>query len=337
MAAPVDLSDPAWFLRDYRPEQDGFVFSHVALENLTRPAFLDQRMGLDAEAVQIAAADVLDATRPAATPGLLFHTAFCGSTLLSRALEAPPRAVSLKEPLVLHALARVQLAGRWNAAAQDRLRAALALLARPWAPGGRVLVKPANQANGLLPQILAAAPQAPAVLLYSDLREFLVSCLKKGPEAEVPIRWMAQALLPFTRLPARLGIDPRAPFNLIEACVLAWYAQMELYAQALEHDHADRLRTLDFATVLAAPVPTVERCARWLGLGSEGVGARVASTFGRESKSQTPYDPTQRAAEREQVLQAHGALVERALAWAEAVVQPAAITPRVWKPLTAPA
>ncbi|HZH43001.1 MAG TPA: hypothetical protein VEY50_02805 [Lysobacter sp.] len=334
MASPVDVADPGWFLFDYRPEHDRFAFARVPLERLTRSAFLDQRLALDEAPVALDAGSVLaDLPTPLASPALLFHTAFCGSTLLARALDAPPDAVSLKEPLALHSLGRAALRTGWSEPLPARLRAALTLLARPWTPDGRVLLKPANQANGLLPHILAAAPDARAILLYSDLREFIVSCLKKGPEAETRVRWMAQALLPFTTLPARLGLDVRTPFNLVESCALAWYAQIELYADALANDRSDRLRSLDLDTMLAAPADVVDACAAWLGLSGQDVAARAARVFGRNSKTDAPYDPLKRAAERDEVLREYGPLVDSAVGWAQATVGAVAVQPADWKPL----
>src|SRR5690606_3216228 len=114
-----------------------------------------------------------------------------------------------------------------------RLATVLALLGRSWTPGGRVLIKPTNQVNSLIGRILALQPDSAAILLYSSLEQFVVSCFEKLPLAETRIRWMAQHLLVGSELSARFGISPRHPFSLPEACVFTWYAQMERYAKAL--------------------------------------------------------------------------------------------------------
>ena len=310
----------------------------VTLEELGSATFLDRR-GLR---VDSATSEVLD---PASisrgelpAPSFLFHTAFCGSTLLARALHAPPRAVALKEPLILHSLAtagmRAPAGSDRNRIAED-LASALALLSRPWAPGGRVLIKPANQINGWMARILSASPRSRAVLLYSDLRSFMISCFKKLPASEQRIRWMAQALLHDSQLATRLGIDPSANFNLVESCALAWYAQMERYGEALREDVGDdRLRSLDFAQVLAAPADSTAACARWLLLDDDGLDERVHAAFSRHSKATAgTYDALDREQENARVLDMFGPTIDRAMCWASEVMAPAVEMPQ-WKPLT---
>ncbi|MDI9237339.1 hypothetical protein QLQ15_00235 [Lysobacter sp. LF1] len=334
MAEP-DLADPRWFPADYDAGSGRFRFVHVELSDLGDAPFLDRRLAIDwAHGFDVAVRDLPDHVDAHAS--FLFHTAFCGSTLLARALHAPPRAVSLKEPLALHALAMARLKAR-TAQELGEVAAALprylALVSRPWAEGGRVLIKPANQANGLLDSILSAQPRARAVLLYSSLRSFMVSCFKKLPDSEQRIRWMAQALLRDTQLSRRLGIEPGGAFNLVESCALAWYAQMERYALALDADTDDRLRTLDFDEVLAAPSDRVRDCAGWLQLADEGLDERVPRVFSRHSKgSSAAYDSEERDRENARVLDAFGETIDRAVDWAEGSIGPAALMPR-WKPL----
>lgn len=334
MAEP-DLADPRWFPADYDAGSARFRFVRVELSDLGDAPFLDRRLPIDwAHGIDVAVGDL--PARGDVPASFLFHTAFCGSTLLARALHAPPHAVSLKEPLALHALAMARLKAR-TTEESDGVFAALprylALVSRPWAEGGRVLVKPANQANGLMDSILSAQPQARAVLLYSGLRGFMISCFKKLPDSEQRIRWMAQALLRDTQLSRRLGVDPGGAFNLVESCALAWYAQMERYALALDADTDDRLRTLDFDEVLAAPSDRVRDCARWLQLAQDGLDERVPRVFSRHSKGNSPaYDSDERDRENARVLDAFGETIDRAVAWAEDSIGPAALMPR-WQPL----
>lgn len=334
MAVP-DLADPGWFPTEYDAASRRFRMRWVTLEELGDATFLDRRMKIRSrETVDIDADTVAFDDLPA--PSFLFHTAFCGSTLLARALHSPPRAVALKEPLVLHTLAttgmRAAAAGT-RSRRNDDLARGLALLSRPWTPDGRVLIKPANQINGWLPQILAASQDSRAILLYSGLREFMVSCFKKLPESEQRIRWMAQALLRSSPLAPRLGIDPETPFNLVESCALAWHAQMDIYAHALRGDRDDRLRSLDFAQALAAPAQSVRACAQWLRLDAEGLDERVGDVFSRHSKATAgSYDAGERERENTRVIDAFGATIDRAVAWANDAVGPAIEMP-VWEPL----
>lgn len=331
-AAVIDPADPGWFPLDYNGRKDTFVFAKVTLDALGSAAFLDRRFTAHTHSIVEYPARELSAPSPRA-PSFLFHTAFCGSTLLARALHAPPSAVALKEPQALLSLA--MLPPELRVLADARLRSTLFLLARPWSEHGRVLVKPTNQANNLIAPILAACPASRAILLYSSLEEFLLSCFKKLPEAETRVQWMAQHLIAGTRLANNLGISPRQSFNLVESCVLTWFAQMELYANALAADGGDRLRTLDMHAMLASPETCVRACSRWLQLDEgEDVAARVAAVFSRDAKFEgREYDASRRESDKARIQARFGPMIAQALQWAQTQVAPAATLPANWKPL----
>ena len=335
MRALPDLGEPSRFPFDYDDASDEWLLATLTLDQIGGAAFLDARMGVTREdTVRLADSDAT--LTPLAEPpaAFLFHTAFCGSTLLARALDAPPRAVALKEPLVLTTMTRLSLQ------APPRLDAlldrALKLLGRPWAKDGAVLVKPTNLVNRIAPRILALAPGSRAILMHASLREFLVSCFKKLPQAEVAVRWMAQTLVRDTTLAQRLGLRGDEPYNLVEACVLTWHAQLEVYARLLGADARDHLRTLDMATMLERPAATVAACARFVGLDAalDGLETRVAAEFSRDSKkSARDYDAGHRAREKSELEARYGEVIEQALAWSRDAVAPHAILPRDWKPL----
>lgn len=336
MPVAFDPRDPRHYVADYDVANDALLVADVAPALLARAPFLDRRLEIDWDGALRVPASTVDAPDSPA-PAFIFHTAFCCSTLLARALDAPPGVVALKEPLALMSLSAASLDATFaRDRLDDRLHRTLALLGRPWAGDGRVLIKPTNLVNRLLPRILAVAPGARAVLLYSSLREFLVSCCKKLPQAETRIRWMANHLLPGSSLARTLGVDPAHPFNFVEACVLTWYAQMELFGQALARDGGQRLASLDMDVLLADPPGTVARCARWLALDAalDGLDARVGAEFSRHAKAtDQPFDPAAREEEKRRVLARWGGLIDQAEAWAKQAVGPAAQLPREWHPL----
>lgn len=335
----LDLSDPGWFPVDYLLHIDQFRVMLLDVDAIGDSSFLDRRLQVnDAEEVFIDA-EGLRVTAPAYPPAFVFHTAFCGSTLLARALHAPPLHVSLKEPSVLLSLSSASLAETTAIDTQridHRLDSAIALLARSWTPGGRVLIKPTNQANRLIERILQNQPASRAILLSSSLEEFVVSCFKKLPVAETRIRWMAQHLLAGSELAARLGIPANYNFSLPESCVFTWYAQMERFARVLDGDGGDRLRTLDLQTMLAAPVACVTAAAAWLDLQSppQALAERVAGVFQRDSKTpQRAYSHGQRELEKAAVQVRFGEVIGRTLEWARTSIEPHARLPMHGKAL----
>ena len=332
------VSDPAWFPVGWDAATDTFRFAGLDATRVGDAAFLDKRLCIDVDAAEAVPAGEFAALRAApleSPPAFLFHTAFCCSTLLARALHAPPRAMALKEPSLL-----LRLAEAWrnqpDPAARARTGASLdlglRLLARPWADGGRVLVKPTNTVMVLLEPLLAAAPAMRAVLLHGSLEDFLVSCAKKLPEAETRLNWMARMVLPGSGLPEAFGISPDGQFGFVEATVLTWYAQMAHYARALESAAAPRLRTLDMDALLARPAATVAACAQWLELPAalEGLPARVEAEFSHHAKAtDVAFNPQLRLAEKQRVLDRNGELIRAALDWARREVEPRVRLPRM--------
>jgi hypothetical protein len=306
----------------------------VTADRITDAAFLDQRFGSDwTNVARLHWRDIPESPKVPAV-ALLFHTAFCCSTLLARSLQSSPRAVALKEPLALNRLASAALS-QPRSHIDGPLRAALRLLARPWAPGGCCLIKPANQVNSLLPDILRMT-SGKAILLYSSLPEFVISCCKKLPEADQRVRWMAQHLLKDSHLQRQLQVPWDHPFHFVESCVLTWYAQIERYCDALACDSEDRLRSLDMQAMLTDPDGVVAAATDWLKLDTDAsaLQARVRTEFQRNAKHlDQAYDRTLRAQERERTVAHYNELLVDALAWAREVVAPLARVPVDWKRL----
>ena len=113
----------------------------------------------------------------APAPQYIFHSAFAASTLLARALDVPGIAMGLKEPQILNELAE---AARARALSGDPLRTVVQLLARPFAPGEKVVIKPSNVVNLLAPSLLELDPGSNAIFLFAPLPRFLRSIADKG-------------------------------------------------------------------------------------------------------------------------------------------------------------
>jgi hypothetical protein len=89
----------------------------------------------------------------------IFHTAFCCSTLLTRALDIPGVSMGIKEPGVLTHFAYDSALGRQPPGAIAALSVTLDLLSRPLSPGETQIIKPSTPGNHLMPQMLHASAQ----------------------------------------------------------------------------------------------------------------------------------------------------------------------------------
>lgn len=332
---PTLVADPSWFPARFDFAHEAFGFRRVDPQTIADAGFLDQRAWAnDAPLLHVPWRQLPPPAAATAPLAWVFHTGFCGSTLLARILQDPPRVMALREPQALLDLAQAshRLPIRSTDAALARL---LVLLARPWRDGGQCLVKPTNHANNLLPQLLRAS-SGRAILLYSSLPEFVLSRCSKLPTAERFVRWLAQHLLRGSRLADALGVPWNHEFHFIEACVLAWHVQIEIFADALAADTDDRLRSLDFETLRAAPEQAVPACARWLDLGADDAfwQQRAAFESGRDAKHvDRQFNARDRAAQRQVLRQRHRPLLDAARQWSEQVVAPVAVMPAHWKPL----
>ncbi len=329
-----DFSNANYFPLDYDAVEKEFLMLDVRLEDITDASFLDSRMNINWSRATRVPENCLVDLLETPTQAMLFHTAFCGSTLLARALDEAPNIVSLKEPNSLLSISDASLRIP-NEDLHQSLQTTLKLLGRPWTHSGLTLIKPTNSVNRLLPDTLKLM-RCKAILLYSSLDEFIISCCKKLPAADNQVRWMAQHLFHGTRLQRELGIPANYRFHFLEACVIAWYAQMEWYAMALANDHDHKLHTLNMEDLMASPENVVASCAKFLQFDTSPfvISELVAKVFSRNSKNAAEeYSPQIREKEREAIRNRFGKELEMAMQWAAEVIAPVAILPGDWKPL----
>jgi hypothetical protein len=149
--------------------------------------------------------------RPGLRPaGLIFHMSRCGSTLVSQMLAALPHAVVLSEAGPVDSVIRADDSDP-EACAHTRatwLRWAVGALGQPRRAGDRHLFVKLDAWHALdLAVVRRAFPGVPAVFLYRDPVEVMVSQLRREPS------WMLTGALE----PRLLGIDPAEVFRMTRA------------------------------------------------------------------------------------------------------------------------
>lgn len=333
MQAPA-LADPRVFPVDLDVRARRFSFLTIDESVLERSAFLDTRIEAPlAEARAWPAADLAGVPVPARPPAFLWHTSFCCSTLLARALHLPPAVVALKEPLVLRRLSDARDGGLELG---DLPELALRLLARPWAPGAAVLVKPTHAALNIAAPLLAAVPAARGVVLHSTLDDFLVSNLKKREESRRRVPRLAERALRASGLAARLPRAARSPPDFLEQVALQWTAQTALAQQVLAGVGAGRLRAVGERELLADLPGVALACAAWLDLPvAEGALRQRAAAIARHHAKDTTlaYDADAREREASRVRARHGPSIAAALQWAGRHLLPLLGDPHLRPPL----
>lgn len=245
--APASLADiaadPAWLPHRIDVPARQVEFIRVPRGAFAERGFLADRDPPSGERATANWNEVRSMQVPEGRLHFIFHTAFCRSTLLVRALDAPGVATGLNEPGIIASLVNA------GEAAAPLLGPILALLARPHAPGEAVVVKPTNHANRLMPALLRARPEARAVLMSNDLSAFLRSVARKGLMGR---NWGRKLFLELQGYAGMdFGMDPRESFAMtdMQAAGLAWLLGQRFFALHLggqvQGMAPERLRVLD--------------------------------------------------------------------------------------------
>jgi hypothetical protein len=310
----LDLRDPEWFPVDLDVGNGAFHFMRLSPEQVTQATFLDKRMDLDW--TQAALFPAIAAPGTGAVASWLWHTSFCGSTLLSQLLHAAPWTMSLREPLVLRRVSDARAANRtWR----EYLAPSVMLLARPWTGGGHVLIKPTHAALNIAADLMAVQPTGRGIVLTSTLADFLVSHLKKSRQTLESVPTLAERALSVGEFHRRLDAAAFNPPDLLCAAALQWAAQRELIADLMSGS-PDRLRVVDFSMLQADPQACATECAAFLELPIPAdvlaARAREAATVHAKAPGRA-YDRHAREAEARWLLSQNENEIRQALQWAD--------------------
>ncbi len=334
--AAASVRDAEWLAHRYDATTDAVQFRHVARAQHGEAAFLtDDCLGTDGERRAAPMTAVLSTLQPA-RQHFIFHSAFCASTLLVRAFDSPGLAMGLSEPVILNDIVGIRRRGGAPRGIARALDGALRLLARPFAPGETVVVKPSNVANPLIPAMLRLSPTARAVLLHAPLDDFLASVARKGMWCRLWGRELLAGLLQDGAVD--LGFTPDDYFRQtdLQVAAVGWLAQHAQFARLLASDDGPRLVSLDSATLLASPAPTMKALATHFGLSVDAdaiLAIANGPAFTRHSKSGGAFTASDRERERAAASTAHGDEIAKVGEWAGAVASNAGIALALARPL----
>jgi hypothetical protein len=330
MSAPpaFDLSDPEWYAHRFVESQDMFRFIRLPRADHRRVPFLtDGYLGERGPHRDVPASECLAALGKGKLH-FLFHSAFCGSTLLTSALDRAGVAMGLSEPVLLNDVTGFRLRGAQGAAVARTADAALRLLARPYGPGEAVVVKPSNLVNPLAELLLALQDQARAVFLYAPLETFLISVVRKG----LPCRlWVRELLEGYLRMGyVDLGFEQGDYFGQsdLQVAAVGWLAQHAHFARLAEKLGPGRIATLDANRMTQDPAAALAAVAGHYGLGldSAAITEIVAGpVFGQHSKSGAAFTAADRGAEYAAARAAHGEEIDMVLEWSRRVAETAEV------------
>ncbi len=336
--ATILLNDAEWLAHRYVESADAFRFirlaraGHAAIPFLTDDCLGEREIGGD-----LAANDCL------AVPGdaplaFVFHSAFCGSTMLTRALDRPGVAMGLSEPVLLNDVVGFRRRGADPRAVARVADLATRLLSRSFGAGEAVVIKPSNLINPLAELLLALRPQAKAVFLYAPLETFLISVVRKGLPCRLWVRELLQGYLREGYV--ALGFEPEDYFRQsdLQVAAVGWLAQHAQFSLLAVKLGPERLRSLDADRMTARPAAAIDAVAGHFNLTLDGDAVRqiaAGPAFTRHSKSGAAFTPELRASEYAAARAAHGEEIALVLRWAGQVAEAAGIAAEGCVPLLA--
>ncbi len=331
------LNDPEWLAHRFVESDDAFRFMRVArADHAVMPFLTDDYLGQREIGGDVSAQLCL--SLPGDVPlHFLFHSAFCGSTMLVRALDLPGLAMGLSEPRVLNDLVGFRRRGADPRAVARAADAATRLLGRAFGPGEAAVVKPSNLINPLAALLMALRPQAKAVFLHAPLETFLISVARKGLHCRMWVRELLEGYLLDGAI-AGLGFEAQDHFRQsdLQVAAVGWLAQHRLFTDLAAKLGPERLASLDADAMLADPAEALRAVTAHYGLAmSEAhLSAMLGGpAFSQHSKSGAAYSSEARSADYARVREAHGEEIGMVMVWAEAVAKAVGVSMDAPNPL----
>ncbi len=319
------FGNPGWFPESFDVRRREFHFVSTERTTLAAQTFLDARWDRAGRDRRVETAESLLAHLPKEKPKptIVWHTGFCCSTLLTRALDRPGNNLALCEPLVLVAIADAKRSGTLGRGPLQAAPAlALHLLGRGFSAGESVTIKPSPAANNLLPESISQS-SGPMLFLYSDCKSFLVSIYRLREEGRKYVRQLLLTILGDGHPQAQWRPAQLLSLTDLELAAVLWHMQIEEFRRAVALLDSNRFASLDCDAFLASPVETLNRLDDFfsLRLGNEylqqvaaGPLFRTNAKTGKES-----FDATRRRAEHSQAAEQMTGEFERIVKWSYGV------------------
>jgi len=255
------FASPALFPQKIDLRTERALFIEVDRRFYKNASFLDDRiLGNDLKHFWAALSELDKVeTKPAPPPAhYIFHHGHCGSTLLSRLLDAAPGTLALREPLILRMLADLLLDVETTASVWSRdtllrrLSSFVKLFARRFSEDSAVVVKTSSFCGDLGQLILQLEPVTLAAAIYVPLSTYMTTMLG-GPNTPRELQALAPNRL--RRLRRRLDASSwgSQPLEAGECAAMSWTTEM-LALHDLARVAAGRWKWIEFDALLAAPL-----------------------------------------------------------------------------------
>jgi hypothetical protein len=322
------LSDADWLVHRYDDTQDAFQFRQVSWPRRAETPFLsDENLAQVGEARSLAADDIALAQISQSPLHFIFHSAFCASTLLTKALS-DGGVSTLSEPQVLNDLIGAVRRGQSGPDVARRLDQGLALLARPMTGTDAVVVKPSNLVNHLARAILTLRPESRAILLYAPLPIFLTSVARKGLWCRLWVRELLEYQIDLGMINFGFTAKDYLRMSDLQVAALGWLVQHQLFQSLKSGPLAARVLMIDSERLTQHPEEVLPRLCQHLVPNMDGMRIEAvlkSRALTQHSKFGHDFSPQERLLEQEQAQSAHADEIEKVTLWAHEVARAAGV------------
>jgi hypothetical protein len=276
-----------------------------------------------------------NAEKPKPNPlKFIFMTDYCMSTVLINMLAELKGTHTVCEPKVYATLSIARRRLGWDCAPErlqkwkEVLALANGLMARSYHPPETVIVKEWPLSNCIINDILASSFDTSAVFLYSDLKTYLSSALKRPDRRKLFKERVTTIFNEYDRYPALAGVRPSVLTDA-QMAALHWLVQMYTLARVNKESPDRPLKSLNCDTFAERPRLVFEALARHLGLSptaQEIEKVMAGPSFNTYSKPDdknlrgAKFDNEARKSRLQNAQESYSSEVNEGLKWADEIV-----------------
>jgi len=242
----------------------------------------------------------------------------------SRCLDVEGTTVNLREPQILLDAANAKRL-EWRSKSTDLNYSylpalALALLQKHAGPSEKLIIKPINSVNNIIPELLQLTGNSKSLMLYTDVRNFVLSTLKKGEGGKQTIRSMFDLIrCDFPHL-ANLQLTHTIHMTDLRIAMTVWRLQLDQAERAIRHYSKDKvIASLYGESLIDHPLEALQAANEFLELGisSDQIRSIVNSDdrFADAKNEGEQFSKQKRAEEYEQLEAFFGADLDDGLQW----------------------
>ncbi len=323
------IKDPQWLAHRYDSKFDQFHFIKASREDCQNAVFLTDDYLKNAQSpIPVNRQDMASIQHSGKTH-FIFHSAYCCSTLLTKAFDMPGYAFGLKEPVILNDI--VGWRAREKPALKlfnDVLNDALKALSRPFTRGEVTLIKPSNLVNVIAPEILNLLPNAKAIFLHAPLEDYLASIARKGLWGRLWVRELMVKQMRDGFINLGLQTEDYLKLTDMQSAAVGWLAQHQAFANLCRLLGDNRIFRLNSSHFMQSNISTINKAAEHFEIYiSEQTIHDIcnSSLFKTHSKTNTVFDASSRKSDKMAGSKIYADELEKVVIWAHAVADNAGI------------